>query len=317
MKLLTAFFRLIRWPNLVFIIITQCLFYFCIIVPVLPASYYLLPLKLTQPLFFLLVTASVLIAAGGYIINDYFDINIDKINKPGKMVVEKMIKRRWAIVLHLLITTIGVAISLYVSYRTSFVVGISNIICTLSLWFYSTTFKRKLLSGNIIISILTAWTILVLYFAVNTTYRITTDIASEIYTALFKIYKFAAVYAGFAFIISLVREVVKDIEDMEGDEKHDCQTMPIVWGVPVAKVFVAVWIIVLIGTLLILQFYSIEKGQWPGALYCMIFIIIPLIYTLRKFYKATVTADYHRISSLIKTIMFTGILSMLFLLLFQ
>ena len=89
MKLLFAFFRLIRWPNLVFIALTQSLFYYCIIVPSLPESYYHLQYTFTQSLFFILLVASVFIAAAGYIINDYFDINIDQINKPEKMVVEK------------------------------------------------------------------------------------------------------------------------------------------------------------------------------------------------------------------------------------
>ena len=145
MRLLFAFFRLIRWPNLVFIALTQSLFYFCIIIPSLPKVYYEPGNKLTTPLFFLLMTASIFIAAAGYIINDYFDINIDQINKPHKMVVEKIINRRWAILLHWVITTTGLIISLYVAFKTSFVVIVVNVICTLLLWSYSTTFKKKLL----------------------------------------------------------------------------------------------------------------------------------------------------------------------------
>src|SRR5262245_50816315 len=119
MKSIQAFFRLIRWPNLFFIALTQALFYYCIVVPSLPDSYYLLHDKLTERLFFLLMAASVLIAAGGYIINDYFDINIDQVNKPDKMVVEKIISRRWAILFHLIITIIGIAISFYVAIRAN------------------------------------------------------------------------------------------------------------------------------------------------------------------------------------------------------
>jgi 4-hydroxybenzoate polyprenyltransferase len=99
MKLIPAFFRLIRWPNLVFIVLTQSLFYYCILLPVF-SDYHAEPFLL-QKAFWLMVAASVLIAAAGYIINDYFDINIDRVNKPGRMVVDKVIKRRWAIVWHL------------------------------------------------------------------------------------------------------------------------------------------------------------------------------------------------------------------------
>ena len=112
MKLLFAFFRLIRWPNLCFIALTQLLFYYCIIVPV--AARFQVGFHLTQSLFFLLMLASILIAAAGYIINDYFDINIVQVNKPEKMVVEKIIKRRWAIFWHWNITTFGSILCIYV-----------------------------------------------------------------------------------------------------------------------------------------------------------------------------------------------------------
>ena len=312
MKLLFAFFRLIRWPNLLFIVLTQALFYYCIIVPSLPADYYLRTHKLTSPLFFLLVLASVLIAAAGYIINDYFDINIDQINKPEKMVVEKIINRRWAMLLHWGITIVGLLISLYVSMQTSFVVGIANLVCALALWYYSTTFKKKLLSGNLIISLLTAWTVMVLYFATGNLRFLMERSSPSIFFAMSRIFKFAILYGGFAFIISLVREVVKDIEDMQGDAKYQCQTMPIVWGVPAAKVFAGVWLVVLIGALLIIQFYAFQLGWWMTSLYCLLLIITPLGFILRKLYQAQNSADYHQLSRLIKLTMLAGILSMLF-----
>jgi 4-hydroxybenzoate polyprenyltransferase len=313
MKLISSFFRLIRWPNLVFIALTQILFYYCIIVPSLPASYFLQNKILSPALFYLLITASVLIAAAGYIINDYFDINIDLVNKPSKMVIQKLIKRRWAIFLHLIITLIGLLLSGYVSLKTSPIIIIGNLVCVVLLWFYSTTFKKKLLSGNIIISGLTSWTVLVLYFAVNITLTGKTGVPVEIPTAMHRIYKFAALYAGFAFIISLIREVVKDIEDMEGDARYNCKTMPIVWGVPASKVFAGVWLAVLIGALVIVQFYVVQIGWWWSALYVLCFVIIPLCWILRKFYLAQTTQQYHLISNAVKLVMLTGICSILLL----
>jgi 4-hydroxybenzoate polyprenyltransferase len=313
LKLVAAFFRVIRWPNLVFIALTQLLFYYCIIVPSLPVSYYQLSDKLTQPLFLWLMAASVLIAAGGYIINDYFDINIDQVNKPDKMVIEKIIDRRWAIVLHFILTTIGVLISLYISLKSSIIIVTGNIVCTLLLWVYSTTFKKKLLSGNIIISALTAWTILVLYFALNTTYASTGRVSIEIFSAMRHIYKLAALYAGFAFIASLIREVIKDMEDIEGDEKYSCKTMPIVWGIPASKVFAGVWLIVLAGALVVIAFYLLQLGWWLTAVYCLLLIILPLIWIVKKLYAAQVTADYYQLSTAIKLVMLAGILSIGFL----
>jgi 4-hydroxybenzoate polyprenyltransferase len=176
---------------------------------------------------------------------------------------------------------------------------------------YSTTFKRKLLTGNIIISGLTAWTVLVLYFATNTIFTLKPGEFAGIQPGMQTIYKFAALYAGFAFIISLVREVVKDIEDMDGDKRYDCKTMPIVWGVPPSKVFVGVWLVVLIGALVVVQFYVLQIGWWVSSLYVLLLVILPLFYILQQFYKAQTTPQYHRISSLVKLVMLTGILSMI------
>ena len=119
-------------------------------------------------------------------------------------------------------------------------------------------------------------------------------------------------YAGFAFVISLIREVVKDMEDMEGDRRYDCRTMPIVWGLNVSKMFVAVWIIVLILVLLALQFYVLQFHWWLSALWCVALIIVPLIWIFKKLFKAQTPGDFHILSTAIKLVMFTGILSMFF-----
>ena len=151
MKTIAAFFRLIRWPNLFFIAPTQSLFYFCIYQPLLIEK------TGSHQLFYLLCAASVLIAAAGYIINDYFDMHIDAINKPGKVVVDKLVKRRWAIVWHLIFSAAGLLASLYISYKIkSPVIVVANFGCIVLLWFYSTTFKKRLLSGNVMIAALTA-----------------------------------------------------------------------------------------------------------------------------------------------------------------
>src|SRR5688572_24580561 len=139
MKLLAAFIRLIRSVNLLFIAVTQLLFQYCIVRPVFEQAN--APQVLTMPVFITLIAASVLIAAAGYIINDYFDLNIDLVNKPDKLVVEKHIKRRWAILWHMGLSMLGVLISLYLSWKTrAWWLGIANFGCVIALWFYSTTF---------------------------------------------------------------------------------------------------------------------------------------------------------------------------------
>src|SRR4051812_14716651 len=163
MKLLSAFFRLIRGLNLLFIALTQVLFQYCIVIPMFRFSQTSPALPLRH--FVLLVLSSVLIAAAGYIINDYFDLNIDRINKPSKIVVERLIKRRWAIIWHWLFSFGGVLLGFYVGWKAgAFWLGFANMGCVLALWLYSTTFKKKLIVGNTLISLLTAWVVLVVGF---------------------------------------------------------------------------------------------------------------------------------------------------------
>lgn len=311
MKLLAAFFRMIRSLNLVFIAFTQLLFLYCVIIPIFRQQGGQLPLPVSVPQVIWLVIASLLIAAGGYIINDYFDLNIDQVNKPRKMVVEKIIKRRWAIIWHLVLSMLGILISTYIAWKTRvWWLAPANVACVIALWFYSTTFKRKLLSGNIIISLLTAWTVMVIGFLFH--YKIITMIDYRGMAPASKIMRITFLYACFAFIISLIREVIKDIEDMAGDEKYGCRTMPIVWGVNVSKVFVATWIIVLVAAVAIVQAYVLTFAWWWSALYCVLLIIVPLVSILRRLYTAQLSEEFHKLSNWVKFVMLAGIVSMVF-----
>ena len=310
MNLIIAFFRLIRWPNLAFIAITQALFYYCIYIPLLSVT----PSNNNHILFYILMTASVLIAAAGYIINDYFDIQIDIINKPQRIIINKFIKRRWAIMWHLLLSAIGILLSFYVSLRTGeWIITFVNIFCVAILLFYSTTFKRKLLSGNVIIAALTAWVILVVYlFGGADIFSLQGWANNPSKLNVPRFFKFTLLYSSFAFIMTLIREVLKDLEDMEGDRKYNCTTMPIVWGVPAAKIFTAVWIAVSLALLAVIQLYAWQSGWWWASLYVFFLTFLPLTLLLQKLYKAATNAHYSALSKIIKLVMLAGILSMLF-----
>jgi 4-hydroxybenzoate polyprenyltransferase len=262
-------------------------------------------IKLNPTLFFLLMSASVCIAAAGYIINDYFDVNIDQINKAGKVIIGNFIRKRSAILLHAILSIIGFVLSIYVGSKLhNYYIPFFNLVAILALVFYSTTFKKKLLIGNIIISLLTAWVIVILTLA---EFRFRISSVDVVWQGLVKI---TIIYAGFAFIISLIREVIKDMEDLEGDIKYGCTTMPIFWGLQVSKMFVAVWIIVLVALVTAIQFYALQIGLWLSGIYSLVFIIIPLIRVLLDLYKAKTQVEFHRLSTIVKFIMLAGILSM-------
>jgi 4-hydroxybenzoate polyprenyltransferase len=300
MKLLIAFFRLIRWPNLLFIILTQLLFYYCVYQPLFPVGQ---PRRLAW-----LIAASVFIAAAGYIINDYFDLNIDQINKPEKNVFVRLIHRRWAIIWHFLLSLAGIVCTAFGVGLHKWYLVLANIFCVALLWFYSTSFKRQVLIGNVVIGLLTAWTVLILFFgftAPGNAFR-----ANSFDTI--KFFRIAFLYAGFAFISTLIREAIKDMEDLEGDARLGCRTLPIVAGTRTTRIYVAVWIVVLTAALFILQLYILQFRWWFAVLYSIILVILPLIYLFVKLFRANSRADFSALSRLSKLIMFSGIVSMIF-----
>jgi 4-hydroxybenzoate polyprenyltransferase len=255
-----------------------------------------------------IIIASVLIAAAGYIINDYFDLNIDQVNKPEKNVINSVINRRWAILWHVVLSVLGVLATVLAVGLGKWYLILSNLVCVALLWFYSTSFKRQLIIGNVVISLLTAWTVLILFFAqvpFNAAFGSNDLVIS-------KFFRVAFLYGGFAFIISLIREAIKDIEDRHGDEQYGCNTLPIYAGVRAAKIYIAVWIIVLLVAIVVLQLYILQFRWWIAVLYSVLFIITPLFYLLLQLFKAQTVAQYSRLSGLTKLIMLTGILSMIF-----
>ena len=304
-----AFLRMIRLPNLIFIALTQLLFHQCIIHRSLE------PFN-ERPVIdgwnlVILVIASVVIAAAGYIINDYFDINIDEVNKPRKNVVDQIVSRRWAMLWHFILSALGLILSFWVSWKTGlWYIVIANLFCILFLFGYSVSLKKKLLAGNVLISLLTAWVIMIL--CISELFHLAGTATIQLETARQKIMRIGLIYAGFAFISSLIREAIKDLEDMQGDARYGCKTMPILWGVNVTKVYIAVWIVVLIGLLAAIQFYVIPFGWWLPVLYALFLIVFPLVYILYKLYGASSAALFHQLSNWTKAVMLAGILSMVF-----
>jgi 4-hydroxybenzoate polyprenyltransferase len=163
------------------------------------------------------------------------------------------------------------------------------------------------LIGNLVISLLTAWTVLILFFAYTEPHEAFMANAASI-----KFFRIAFLYGGFAFVISLIREAIKDMEDIEGDARYGCKTLPIISGIRTTKIYTAVWLVILTALLIVLQLYVLQFGWWPAVLYSIGLVILPLLYTLFKLSKATKRHDFAYLSKLTKWIMFTGILSMIF-----
>jgi len=306
LKILIHFLRLIRWPNLLFILLAEGLFHFCIYKPLYP-----LAVEAIEFRFYVMLLSNILIAAAGYMINDYFDVNMDQINKPKKVVVGAFINRRWVLFWHLILNSFAIYISLLVfPFKSYWHIHLANLFAIMLLWFYTTNFKKKFLIGNVIISALTAWSIAVVYFSKLTIQEVVHPNISD--RENLKFAKLTLLYSAFAFILSLIREALKDIEDREGDEKFGWVTLPIKWGLKPTKVYLSVWLIVVISVLLIIQLGVIPYGWWFSAVYCIIFIVTPLFIVLYKLPQAYTSKHFKELSNWVKVAMLFGILSILF-----
>ncbi len=309
MKAAIAFLGLIRWPNLVFIFLTQIMFRYCVLYPAFSEAH--IAHTVTDYHFFLIVCSYVFIAAAGYIINDYFDLDIDLVNKPGKVFITNGISKGQSLIWYGVLNILAILCSAYVDMSTTTRAGgISAIICILLLFFYSRIWKKRFLIGNILVAAITAWSITVL--AILEDNLKWPEAAQYLTFNLNRIFLLTILYTAFAFIVSLIREVIKDMEDINGDSRYGCRTMPIVWGLSASRVFVATWLVVLILMLLVTGIFLSASLWWLFIVYAFIFILFPLLSILRNLFQAQNAADYHKLSKHIKIVMLMGILSMLF-----
>jgi 4-hydroxybenzoate polyprenyltransferase len=279
---------------------------FGIIYPFLHSIAY--DLQLDELHFFLLVLATVLIAAAGYAINDYFDIKSDMQNHPESVIVGTKIPRRIALTINNLFNFIGVVIGFYVSYHINLTkMGLVFLFIAANLWFYSVYFKKKLLIGNIIVALFSAIVPLlpVLYEIPLLNNIITPGRPPVEFKAVSIIFLYALGYSFYAFIFTLMREIIKDIEDMKGDAELQRNTLPIYWGVYKSKIVIYVLSAIVIFSLFLIYFFHFQDIS--SFIYITFAIIFPLIYSLYKLYKAKEKKDYYKISQQFKFIMFMGL----------
>ena len=298
--------QLIRWKNLAIIFFTQFLAWYCVILPCTP-------LYLDWVNFLLLSLSTLLIAASGYIINDYFDLKIDAINRPHKMVLGKSIAPKTAIIIHFVLNIIALLLAGFVAViEHCLLLPLLQLGCTVLLWFYSTHYKRAYMIGNIVVSLLTALTIitLVLYEPVmlniaHLPYFNTTHQHSSLP------FWVLLLYAYFAFMLNWMREIVKDMEDFVGDANEGCQTLPIKKGIKFASRF----------TIALAFFVIIPLSIACGCLFylhyllfaCYVFfaLVVPIVAWCVFFITDLGTLHFNKASRLLKIIMLLGVASLI------
>jgi 4-hydroxybenzoate polyprenyltransferase len=276
-----GFLKLTRFPNLLIIGLSQYLA--VIFLVAYPETWYD---KLYDLQLFLLSSSTIMVAAAGYIINDYYDIKIDYVNKPDKVVVGKLVKRRIVLFSHAALNILGITIGFYLSPY----VGIINFMAGFLLWIYSNRLKRMPFIGNLVIAALAGLSI----FVIAAYYRQNFNLLLN--------------YSVFAFSINLVREVIKDMEDLRGDMRFGSKTLPIVWGLRKTKYF----LYGLIALFIYILFYLSHQLQNQILNQFFILLIVPIIYLIYLLYRADSQKRFHRLSTFCKMLMLAGVSSMIF-----
>jgi len=279
-KSVFAFLKLIRTFNLIILAITQ---YMCRYFIIGGGNDSVLTI-ISDWKFFLLVLCTVFVAAAGYIINDYYDVKIDLINKPKRVVIGKILHRRIAMISHFILNTLACLLAIFLGGKIFAII----VATTILMWFYANQLKRTALIGNLLISLLTALSVFLPAFLYQPTEA----------TLFF--------YACFAFFISLIREIIKDMEDVKGDEEFGCKTLPIIWGIRKTKIFIYIIGLTFLFSLSYMLFYANYGLQ-------IYFLLLPgplFIWLQVQLAKADTSVQFLQLSHLCKWIMLAGVFSM-------
>lgn len=300
------FLRLIRFQNLLMLALMQLIFHYGFlqkkIVDLAPE------LALNDWQFFLLVLSTVCIAGGGYLINDVFDKNIDKINKPERVIIDKHITEATAYNFYIVLNVIGVGIGFYLSNhigKPSF--STIFILIAATLYLYAMSLKKSLLVGNILIAAMLAISVLIVGI-----FDLLPIITPENQHSLGNLFKIIIDYAVFAFLINLIREIVKDMEDIEGDLDSGSKSLPIVLGMNKTKIVLSVLLTI---SVLVLGWYSyayfFENDLYIVLVYVLALVLTPLVYVVIRLWEAKQKKDFTHLSLVLKAIILFGILSLL------
>lgn len=297
MRTITAVFKLIRYPNLAIMVLSMYSVRHFIIIPVLRFAGS--ETQLSHLSFSMIVISVILIAAGGYILNDYYDQDIDIVNKPEKMIIGKSLGEGKAYVAGHTFGIAGIAVALFLGYAKGIpLIGIIHAACFLILWAYAVYFKRLLILGNILVSLLSAFILFISAY-----YDVAAWKAEPIRLLV-------AGYCVFAFLISLVRELIKDMEDLPGDMEAGCKTLPVVAGLRFTKWTAFILVLLIVGLLGYIQWLQYESKDFLSFSYIALMLQIPLFFLLYRIFIPASKANLHFCSIWSKLIMLTGILSM-------
>lgn len=301
------YFRLFRWPNLLVLVLTQYLFRYAVLLPAVEAR----GLQPGMPhwLFALLVASTAGIAAAGYAINDYFDLGIDRINKPGRIILGRILGRRHAIFAHQLLNLVSVSLGLFASIRLdSWLMALVFLGSPAILWLYSVRLKRGFLGGNLVVALLTAFPVGLVWLA---EYRGLVQTGAWVQAGWAEMNQLVWFYGLLAFLLTVAREILKDMEDMQGDGCMGCRTVPLVMGQKKAKLIVIFLLLLLVMCIAFSQAILFRPGNPGMSLYLAIMVQLPSLAIIPALWREERKEGYGRLQRLTKLILAAGVVSML------
>jgi 4-hydroxybenzoate polyprenyltransferase len=301
--------KLVRVQNLILIALLQYFLRYFLLRPMFGFAGY--ELLLSDFDFALLVFSSLLIASAGYIINDYFDLRIDYVNRPDSVVIGKRLQRRTAIALHMVMSGVGVLIGIYLAWKIGVkIISLIHIITVGLLWFYSTDYKRQLFIGNVIISMLSIFPVLLVILYEPQLFRIYFSSDNGIAILIFKVVVF---FSLVAFLINLLHAIVKDLADMEGDAVLHCHTLPLVWGEKITKYVFAFFAIIVIVLLAYVQNLQLANDAYIPLMYILFFIQLPIFFSAVYLFFTSKSEQYFLVRRIMNMVMVAGVFSILIL----
>jgi 4-hydroxybenzoate polyprenyltransferase len=304
-----AYLKIIRPLNLLIILLTQVLFRFFVVETYFKLSPVNSGLNYAELLILLLST--LFIAAGGYVINDLFDSKTDKVNKPESVIAGVIISRKALKFYYAVLTLAGMVLGIILSLRVEFFsLGLIFPAVAIMLWLYSSEYQKTVLLGNLMIAFMSGLVIIILWLFEFFALRAQPLLYAEAAQTLSNLGIIAGAYAVFAFLMTLIREILKDIEDMEGDGMSKYGTLPLVSGIPAAKKITYTITILTIGLLALFQFLLFRTGLPMVFWYLMVAVQPLLMFLLYYTIQAKVREDFRFVSNISKIIMVAGILSM-------
>ncbi len=309
-----ALLKLIRFPNLVMVAATQYLMRYAVIDSILQfynnhsQGEFYFELQMSHFDFAVLVLSTVLLTAAGYVINDYFDTKTDRLNRPDMVIVGNKISRRQAMTMHLAFNIIGLISGIYLSWKIGHLkFGLIFVTVAGVLWFYSTTYKRQLLIGNLMVALLTAMVpLLVVFFELPLLNQAYSEVLKLYNQTFMSIFYWIAAFAYFAFLTTIIREIIKDFEDFEGDAAYGRNSLPIVWGNLISKTVTVILLLMLILSIFFI-FLNFLKQSQISMWYLIITQLLPLTFVVIKVLSAKNKKDYGIASLTMKLIMTFGV----------